>query len=213
MLPEGKTSAFLLAKLRQGPATVPDLAAGIGLTNNAVRFHLEALLAEGTVVPAGQRKPAGAGKPATLYALSQRADTSFSRAYAPLLAAIAGEVAASMPHTQKRFMHRVGKRLASGLARPTGSLSHRVRAASDLLNALGGVTEVRKTANGFTIQSKSCPVGEAVAAEPCVCHAIESLVGHIAGAVVHERCDRTGRPKCCFDIPEPQSPVGKRRIA
>ncbi len=208
-----KTSALLMAELRQGPATVPDLAAAIGLTNNAIRFHLEALLVDGTVVPAGQRKPSGAGKPATLYTLSQQADTSFSRAYAPLLAALASEVAASMPDTKKRFMHRVGKRLASKLVRPTGSLSHRVQAASELLNALGGVTEVRKTGSGFLIQSKSCPVGEAVSAEPCVCHAIESLVGHVTGANALERCDRTGRPKCCFEIAEITHAGRKRRIA
>jgi predicted ArsR family transcriptional regulator len=212
MQTEDKTRTLLMAEMRRGPATVPDLAAALGLTNNAVRFHLEGLLADGIVLPVGQRKPAGAGKPATVYGLSQAADTSFSRAYAPLLAALAREVAASLPGAKKRFMHRVGKRLAADVVHPTGSLSQRVRAASDLLNSLGGITEVRKTDTGFTIESKSCPVGEAVNAEPCVCHAIESLVGNVTGASARERCDRTGRPKCCFEITESAAPR-KRRIA
>lgn len=212
MQAEDKTRALLIARLRENQATVPDLAAALGLTNNAVRFHLETLLLDGSVVPVGQRKPQGAGKPATIYGLSQAADTSFSRAYAPLLAALAREVAASLPTAKKRFMHRVGKRLASDIDPPSGSLGSRVRAASDLLNSLGGVTEVHKDGDVYTIQSKSCPVGEAVSAEPCVCHAIESLVGHVTGATAHERCDRTGRPKCCFEITESR-PTPRRRIA
>ena len=213
MQPEAKTRGLLVAELRQGSATVPDLAGALGLTNNAVRFHLETLVADGTVVPVGQRKPEGPGKPATLYGLSQTADTGFSRAYAPLLAAFASEVAASLPDAKKRFMHRVGKRLAAELPAPSGSLSHRVRIASDLLNSLGGVTEVRKTENGYSIESRSCPVGEAVIAEPCVCHAIESLVSQVTGATAHEQCDRTGRPRCCFEISESDSQARKRRIA
>ena len=213
MKSEEKTRALLLAELRRGPATVPDLALTVGLTNNAVRFHLEGLLMDGTVVQTGQRKPAGAGKPATVYGLSESADTGFSRAYAPLLAALAREVAASLPGAKKRFMHRVGKRLAADVSKPAGSLSHRVHVASELLNSLGGITEVHKIDGGYSIQSKSCPVAEAVNAESCVCHAIESLVGHVAGATARERCDRTGRPKCCFEISEPRIPPRKRKIA
>jgi predicted ArsR family transcriptional regulator len=213
MKAEEKTRAVLIAELRRGPAAVPDLAQAVGLTNNAVRFHLEGLLADGTAVTAGQRKPEGAGKPATLYALSETADTSLSKAYAPLLAALAREVAASMPGAKKRFMHRVGKRLAADVPPPGGSLSQRVKAASDLLNSLGGVTEVRKTDGGYSIESSSCPVAEAVNAEPCVCHAIESLVGHVVGATALERCDRSGRPRCCFEISESQVPLRRRRIA
>jgi predicted ArsR family transcriptional regulator len=213
MKAEEKTRALLLAELRQSPATVPDLAQAVGLTNNAVRFHLEGLLVDGLVVSVGQRKPPGAGKPAAVYGLSESADTSFSRAYAPLLAALAREVAASLPGAKKRFMHRVGKRLAGDGPAPTGPLSQRVKAASDLLNSLGGVTEVRKIDGGYAIQSKSCPVAEAVNAEACVCHAIESLVGHVAGATARERCDRSGRPKCCFEISEARILPTRRRIA
>ncbi len=214
MKAEEKTRALILNHLlRNGPATVPDLGGALSLTNNAVRFHLESLLLNGSVVPVGQRKPEGAGKPAMVYGLSQTAHTGFSRAYAPVLAALAQEVATSLPREKTRFMHRVGKRLAADIEIPQGTLAQRVRAASDLLNSLGGVTEVHRNADGFTIQSMSCPVGEAVSAEPCVCHAIESLVGHVTGAVARERCDRSGRPKCCFQISEAPVPVRRRKIA
>ena len=58
------TRGRLLALLREGAFTVDDLARRLGLTDNAVRFHLGSLEAAGAVHRHGVRKPPGAGKPA-----------------------------------------------------------------------------------------------------------------------------------------------------
>ena len=60
----------LLALLREGAWTVDDLAERLGVTDNAVRFHLEALERAGTVRKEGVRKKTGVGQPASLYSLS-----------------------------------------------------------------------------------------------------------------------------------------------
>lgn len=195
------TRGRLLALLREGKWTVDDLAARLGLTDNAVRFHLATLKGSGTVRKEGVLKKGGAGKPADLYTLSADAEESFSRAYAPVLAACVAELREIMSTTQLvAFLKRAGKRLVKGLPRSPGSLSHRVTGASDILNALGGVATVEKSGNVFHIVGRACPLSHAVEADHCVCAAVTALVAEVVDADVAERCDRSGRPRCHFEI-------------
>jgi predicted ArsR family transcriptional regulator len=178
--------------LREGNWTVDDLAARLGLTDNAVRFHLSNLESAGTVRKEGVLRKEGAGKPA---------EQSFSRAYAPVLAACVAELRESMSTTQLvAFLKRAGRRLAKGVPRPSGSFSHRVAGAADLLNTLGGVTIVEKTGNTFHIIGRACPLSRAVDADHCVCAAVAAMVAEVVDADVAERCDRSGRPRCHFEI-------------
>lgn len=196
-----KTKSLILQALRRGPASADDLAEELDLTPNAVRFHLEPLEEEGTVEVVGSRKPPGAGKPAVLYMLTPDADLKFSRAYAPVLEACMRELRAVLPAQQvTSLLKRVGKDLAGERRDPDRPLSRRVREAADALNALGGMTTVSHTSDGYTIRGNGCPLGAVVVEEPCVCEAVQSLLSTIVGAPVKERCDRSGRPSCCFEI-------------
>ena len=195
-----RTKGRLLALLREGSSTVDDLAAELGLTDNAVRFHIDALEKSGTVEKAGVRR-LGVGQPATIYALSKSGDDAFSKAYAPVLIATLAELRERMTPTElMRFLKRIGKRLARGAGSFSGSLSTRASQASQLLNDLGGVTVVEKRPDGYTIVGRACPLARAVEQDHCVCAAVTSLVADVVGAEVVERCDRSGRPKCRFDI-------------
>src|SRR5687768_6640920 len=78
------TRGQIIALLRRAPATVGELAASLGLTDNAVRAHLAAMERDGLVEQ--RRGPVrGVGKPPTVYALSPAADTLLPKAYAPVL--------------------------------------------------------------------------------------------------------------------------------
>ena len=200
------TRARLLTLLRGGSSTVDDLAEQLGVTDNAVRFHIDALETAGTVQKEGVRKGEAAGQPASLYSLSSGGEEAFSRAYAPVLIACLTELRERTSGPQLvAFLKRVGKRLAEGFGPPSGSLSSRVSGASDLLNALGGATSVEKSGKSYHIVGRACPLSRAVEADHCVCSAVTSLVAEVVGAEVTERCDRSGRPKCCFEIsPEPR---------
>jgi predicted ArsR family transcriptional regulator len=190
-----------LTLLREGKWTVDDLAARLRLTDNAVRFHLTALEGAGSVRKEGVLRKSGAGKPADLYTLSNEAEESFSRAYAPVLAACVAELRETMSTTQlTAFLKRAGRRLASGLQPSSGSLSHRAAGASDLLNTLGGLTTVEKSGGTLHIIGRACPLSRAVEEDHCVCAAVTALVAEVVGADVAERCDRSGRPRCHFEI-------------
>ena len=208
------TRGRLLALLREGTWTVDDLAERLDLTDNAVRFHLAALEREGGVAKAGVQRSPGAGKPAVLYSLTRAADEAFSRAYAPVLAACVEELRALMSGSQlAAFLERVGKRLAGGKTKTSDSLRKRVDGASELLNSLGGITTVEKSGDDYRIVGRACPLASAVESDPCVCSVVTSLVSSVVDAEVKENCDRSGRPKCCFEISSREPKLGKRRGA
>ena len=195
------TRGRLLALLREGTWTVDDLASRLDLTDNAVRFHLAALEREGGVAKAGVQRRPGAGKPAVLYSLTRAADEAFSRAYAPGLAACVEELRAIMSGSQlAAFLQRVGKRLGGDRKVGSDSLRARAASASDLLNSLGGITTVEQSGNDYRIVGRACPLATAVEADHCVCSVVTSLVSRVVDAEVKENCDRSGRPKCCFEI-------------
>ena len=60
----------------------------------------------------------------------------------------------------------------------------------------------------FRLRGYSCPLGLTAATHPEVCRAIEAFLAALVGAHVDERCERDGRPRCCFDIT-----VGQPRAA
>jgi predicted ArsR family transcriptional regulator len=197
----GRTRARLLALLREGEWTVDDLAGRLDLTDNAVRFHLDALVRAGTVARSGLRRGKGAGQPAVFYSLASAAEESFSRAYAPVLIALVEELGERMSPAQlMTVLKRTGKRIGGSAAHRAGSLLNRVKGASELLNSLGGVTSIEKSGTNYRIVGRACPLSSAVEANHCVCAAVTSLVAEVVNAEVMERCDRSGRPKCCFEI-------------
>jgi len=208
------TRGRLIALLREGTWTVDDLAARLGLTDNAVRFHLADLEREGSVAKAGVKRRSGAGQPAGLYSLTPAADAAFSRAYAPVLSAVVEELRTELPETQlASFLERVGKRLAGARNAGRDSLRKRVASASDLLNSLGGITTVERSSAGYRIVGRACPLAAAVEADHCVCSVVTALVSNVVDADVRERCDRSGRAKCCFEISATEKPTRRRASA
>jgi len=199
--PADATRGRLLTLLREGTWTVDDLASRLDLTDNAVRFHLAALEREGGVAKAGLQKRSGAGQPSILYSLTRAADEAFSRAYAPVLAAVVEELHTVMADRQlAAFLERVGKRLAGGWKHTSDSLRKRITGASDLLNSLGGITTVERSGDSWRIVGRACPLASAVEADHCVCSVVTALVSSVVDAEVRECCDRSARPKCCFEI-------------
>jgi predicted ArsR family transcriptional regulator len=71
-----------------------------------------------------------------------------------------------------------------------------------VLEALGGSPRIEREAEGLIIRSGSCPLAAAVSEHPEVCGLAEALVAEVVGATVQERCERDGRPKCCFELRE-----------
>jgi predicted ArsR family transcriptional regulator len=196
----GTARGRIIALLRRGASTVEELAAELGVTDNAVRAHLQLLEREGLLRATGTRQGPGAGKPATTYELSERSESALSSAYAPVLTALLQTLAERMPpETLDDILRQVGRRIGPD-APQGGSLDTRVRAAAKLLASLGSELDVERTPDGYALCGYSCPLATAVRGEPRACHAVEELISAVVGEPVRERCDRTSAPRCRFEI-------------
>ena len=99
------TRGQAVALLRRGQLTVEELAQALGVTDNAVRSHLNVLERDGLVRQVGVRRGPGAGKPAVLYELHPDAQPLFSKAYAPTLAAVIDELVESLPFSESCLLY------------------------------------------------------------------------------------------------------------
>ena len=92
-------------------------------------------------------------------------------------------------------------RIAEGaFRRQSGDLAARVYAAVGLLNSLGGEAESEEREGALLIHGCGCPLSAATSRRPEMCRAVESMLSEVIGAPVRERCERTDRPRCCFEV-------------
>jgi predicted ArsR family transcriptional regulator len=188
--------------LQRGPLAVDDMASELGLTANAVRAQIATMERDGVVQRVGRRP--GTTRPFHLFELTPEVEQLLSQAYVPLLTQLVQVFANALPTGQvDALMREAGRGLANELPfgkRPAGSLAARVSAVSELLNQqLGAVTKVEGN-GGFVIRGAGCPLAALTGKHPAVCLAMESLLSEVLSVEVHECCDRTARPKCCFKI-------------
>lgn len=216
----GTTRGKVVALLRRGRRSVEELAASLGLTDNAVRAHLTALERDGVVSAGGVRRGGTAGKPATLYEVAPGAHALFSSAYAPALAALVAELGERLPAGQlEAILRGAGHRLASSAtsspAAGARTFDDRVRGAAALLASLGGDADLTETDDGgYAIKAYGCPLAQAVAVRPETCRTLEQLLTEMIGTPVHERCDRTDSPSHCrfaIDAPRAERPQKSQR--
>lgn len=196
------TRGQIAVLLRRGVQTVEELAAALGLTDNAVRNHLSILERDGIVRQRGVRRGKGAGKPAVLYELHPNAEPLFSRAYQPVLAAVLDVLVEELPGDQaSAFLDKVGQRIGIAVGgRASGTLEDRVNAAAAALGALGGEVDIVTDGGLPKLRATGCPLSSTVVRRPETCRAMEAFVAEIVGAPVRECCERGERPRCCFAV-------------
>ncbi|MES2177331.1 MAG: ArsR family transcriptional regulator [Gemmatimonadota bacterium] len=197
----GKTRGRIIALLRRAERTVEEIAADLGVTDNAVRGQLQLLEREGLVSTNGTRPHAvGAGKPSLVYRVAPGSDAALSTAYAPVLIALLSTLGERLtPGELERVLREAGQRLAGG-GPVSKSLEERVHAAAQLLTSLGAELDVEQTETGYRLRGYACPLAAAVERQPLSCVAIQELVASLTQADVRECCDRSNGARCRFEI-------------
>ena len=194
------TRGQIVTILRGAPGTVDELAQKLGLTDNAVRAHLSTLERDGLVRQSGLRR--GPRKPHFTYVLTDEADKLFPKAYDALLNQLIAVLKTRLsPPEIEAALREVGRAMAANAPPGNGTtLESRVQNALKVLEAIGGSAEVVKHEDKLVIEANGCPLAAAVMVHPEVCGLAEALVAEVVKGPVQERCDRTGRPKCRFEI-------------
>lgn len=197
------TRGRVVSLLRGGTGTVTELAEKLGLTDNAVRAHLLSLERDGLVRQSGVQR--GARKPHFAYELTDEAERLFPKAYDALLNQLITTLKGRLPPSAiEDVLREVGRSIAARHASDgsRADLEARLRNAADILKALGGTPSVERDGDKLSIRSGGCPLAAAVAEHPEVCELAEALVAEVVGLPVRESCDRSGTPKCRFEIEE-----------
>jgi predicted ArsR family transcriptional regulator len=192
----------MVTLLRRSGRTVEELARALALTDNGVRAHLAILERDGIVRQRGSvRRGSGGGKPAYVYGLTEEAEDLFPKAYAPALGRLLDILSEQLgPEESETLLRLVGRRLAEKYSTRTDGAHPRLEAAVEVFNELGGLAELEEQDGTLIIRGYSCPLAGVTPDHPEVCSMAEALVAEVAGVPVHERCDRSERPRCCFEV-------------
>ena len=196
------TRGRMVTLLRRSGRTVEKFARALDLTDNGVRAHLAILERDGIVRQRGSvRRGGGGGKPAYVYELTSEAEDLFPKAYAPVLGRLLDVLSERLGLEESEALLRaVGRRLVEGKTVPTGGTRARLEAAAGVLNELGGLAELEEQDGTLVMRGYGCPLAAVTPDHPEVCRLAEALVAEVAGVPVHECCDRSERPRCCFEV-------------
>jgi predicted ArsR family transcriptional regulator len=195
------TRGQIVQLLRRAAQTVNDLAAALGLTDNAVRAHLARLEEDGLVQQAGSRP--GFRKPEVVYDVTREADRLFAKAYAPVLGALLGVLEGRLDGAElDAALREVGRRLAAPHLPEITKLSFQERAARavQILEEIGGLAAVEEHDGRVYVRGFGCPLSQVVGEHPKLCVVAQAMVEELLGRPVEETCQRGGRPKCGFAV-------------
>lgn len=196
------TRGKIVMLLKRSNMTVNELVAQLGLTDNAVRAHLLSLERDGIVKQLGTVK--GVRKPHYIYGLSPDARDLFPRPYGKLF----NQLLTALKSTLRRpalvgSLRTVGDAIGSDVSAGVDQTrAARLDAALEAIESLGGAAVVTEGPGVTVIQSDGCPFAEAVSSHPEVCKVAESMLSTILETEVTETCDRSGEPKCRFELRE-----------
>ena len=183
--------------LRGGERTVNDLMAEVGLTDNAIRSHLEALERQGLVYRSGERR--GIRKPHYAYKLTAVAERIFFEACEPLLNELLSVFSGRLATQKfKNMLREAGRRIAISqeVSTQPSSKKERIDRALAVLEKLGGRPALEEKEGKTVIRSATCPWAMIVAKHPEVCVIAEALVSQVIGVPVKAHCMRGESARC-----------------
>ncbi len=189
--PRQQIVAYLAA---HGAATAAELAAAMGVTAAAARYHLRLLRGEGVVVVAPATTRAGRGRPALRYRLSPEA---LAPHLLPLTRALLDLLRAASPH-HALPLDALSKHLCANCpAPPHGSLRLRLQRALPCLEACGFSPRWEAHHHGPRVLFRRCPYAALVEDYPELCELDTVLLEHLLAAPV--RKIPAARP-CTFEV-------------
>ncbi|MCS0637327.1 transcriptional regulator [Streptomyces sp. LP05-1] len=176
--------------LDHGPSTVTELARRLGLTQAAVRRHLDALVADDVVAPHAQRVYGARtrGRPAKVFALTDCGRDAFDQSYDSLavdalrwIEQHAGGEAAVAAFARDRMAAQAEGYRAQVEAAPP---EDRAEALARALSADGYAATARTAPVGRQLCQHHCPVAHVAERYPQLCEAETEVFSRLLGTHV-----------------------------
>lgn len=175
--------------LDNGPSTVADLATRLGLTQAAVRRHLDTLAHENVVEPREQRIYGARtrGRPAKVFALTDCGRDAFDQSYDKLAADALRWI--SERHGEGAVVAFARERIAAQAevyrkAMDSASPERRTEALAKALTADGYAATARSAPVGEQLCQHHCPVAHVAEQYPQLCEAETEIFSALLGTHV-----------------------------
>ncbi|AWW40195.1 MULTISPECIES: helix-turn-helix transcriptional regulator [Streptomyces] len=176
--------------LDHGPSTVAELAGRLGLTQAAVRRHLDALVAD-DVVAAREQRVYGArtrGRPAKVFALTDCGRDAFDQSYDQLAADALRWIAEQEGGSEAvaAFARARIAALSAAYREAVGSAApeERAEALAKALSADGYAATARSAPTGEQLCQHHCPVAHVAEQFPQLCEAETEFFAELLGTHV-----------------------------
>ncbi|PYI56142.1 helix-turn-helix transcriptional regulator [Paenibacillus flagellatus] len=198
---DSSTRKTILTMLKTGgPLGVGEMAKRLGITEMAVRRHLNTLERDGYV--GSQIVRQSMGRPMHVYRLTEAADDLFPKNYHTLTLDLLGELADDEDGVGKLFDKRKEKLLRKYEPEMEGKpLEERVEKLADIQNANGYMVEWEKTGRGFAITEYNCPISQVANRYNEACECEQRLFEGLLGTKVERtECLAKGDGKCVYHI-------------
>jgi predicted ArsR family transcriptional regulator len=190
---------------RKGRSSAETIATDLGVTPNAVRQHLTNLERDGFVVSQPERS--GRGRPALLFALTERADSVFPKRYGQLASMVLQEVQEmGGPDALDEVFARVAARHASALERDLRDLDfdEKMRRLVAWIGRAGTLAEQSETSEGVKVTIHNCPFRNTALKFPQVCSITPQLISRLTGAAISQaESIHRHDPYCSFVVQRP----------
>ncbi|WP_442965828.1 helix-turn-helix transcriptional regulator [Pseudonocardia sp. HH130630-07] len=195
--------------LEQGPVPAAVVAGELGLTEAAVRRHLDALIADGEAAvraPARSTRPRGRGRPAREYLLTDAGRVRFGHGYDDLatsalrfLAETAGEAAVDA-FARRRVHDLLGAEMAAVVS--AGDPQDRAEALASVLSSRGYAAQTRRGGFGVQLCQHHCPVAHVATEFPELCEAETRAFADLLGTHVQRLATiARGDAACTTHVP------------
>jgi len=194
-------------------ASVETLCSALGVTHNAVRQHLTALIHAGWITR-GEVRPSG-GRPQMRYVLTEAGRELFPRNYAMIATAIIEQLYATGGKAEAQsLLSDIGQRLGAAAAERVAAApaQEATAALAEQLDALGYEARAVRHDGEMQIEAYNCVFHALAKAHPDVCRFdlafMQAASGH---PIQHLECLVRGGRVCRFRLAgKPDEPSGRR---
>lgn len=189
----------------KGSLSVSDMAVDLGITEMAVRRHLNTLERDNLIKSTLVRQ--AMGRPTNVYSLSQEADELFPRNYSHLTLDFLHDLKDmdGMGKVEMLFRRRENRLEETYRAYMQGDLGERVAKLAELQNEKGYMVEWEKDPEdgSYRIKEFNCPISQVAREFNQACSCELSLFRRVLSADVEQTsCMAKGGEKCVFEIKE-----------
>lgn len=186
----------------KGGLSVSEMASQLGITEMAVRRHLNTLERDNLIQSTLVRQ--AMGRPTHVYSLSPEADERFPRNYQDLALDFLTDIQETegVDKIDQLFRRRENRLEQHYRSHMQGDLEERVAALAELQNERGYMVEWEKDENGtYVLREFNCPIAQIAQQFQQACNCELSLFRRVLDADVEQTsCMAKGGEHCVYEI-------------